>query len=356
MEVGILGGRGFFIAAIFLVLTAALGGAAGSPSGSGVMGIILPATGADRAFQDVLAGSFTVQFTLRKAALQLADSTQETAFTLRRALSEAAAKNSEYLLVGTYSTTATEIVLQLDLYSVASGERIRSGATSGRIDLSMDTLVAQALEKLLTGVTFRPAAQVVVVPPPDTTPRPLPPATSTPPGPSGAPTPAAAPAQVSKRFGFSTGAAPLIATGPAADYTKLGFLATLAGDFRFPLGHGVLETGILSGVGMLSATGAATDAQILLVPLGMDLRYLLSAGAFPGVILHASGGPALLSVTADYTGNETKIVPYALAGMTVDLPFSPSFGLTLEASYVVFVETSLTIMAFAPEVAMYVQF
>jgi hypothetical protein len=159
-----------------------------------------------------------------------------------------------------------------------------------------------------------------------------------------------------KRFGMSTGAAPLIATGLASNYTKLGLLATFAADYRFPVGRGVLETGILCGVSMFSATGAASDADILLVPLGADLRYLLNAGSFPGVVLHASGGPALMSVTAGYTGSETKIVPYALAGMTVELPFSPSFGFTLEASYIVFVESSLTIMAFAPEAAMYVQF
>jgi hypothetical protein len=267
------------------------------------MGVILPATGADRSLQDVLAGSFTVQFTLRKAALHLADS-GEAAFTLRRALSEAASKNAEYLLVGTYSTTATEILLQVELYSVSSGEKIRSASTSGRINLSMDTLVAQALEKTLTGIRFQEAS-AVVAPPAVTTPQPIAPATG------GPREPTTAPAVVSdtgrtppwKRFGISSGVAPLIATGPASDYAKLGVLTTFAVDLRFPFAAGALEAGVLSGACWLSASGAVSAADILIIPVGADLRYLLNSGAFPGIILHVSGGPALMRLRGERDEN-----------------------------------------------------
>jgi hypothetical protein len=321
------------------------------------MGVILPATGADRSLQEVLAGSFTVQFTLRKAALHIADSGEEAAFTLRRALSEAASKNAEYLLVGTYSTTATEILLQVDLYSVANGQKIRSASASGRIDLSLDTLVAQALEKTLTGIKFQEASAVVVAPPAETTPQPIAPATASPREPTTAPPVVSDTGRAPpwKLFGISSGVAPMITTGPAADYTKLGLLATFAVDLRFRAGAGALEAGILSGACWLSATGVVSTADILIVPIGVDLRYLLNSGAFPGVILHASGGPALMSVNASYLGDQTKIVPYVLGGLTLDLPFDPSLGLTVEASYVAFLESSLVIMAFAPEVSLYVR-
>ena len=319
------------------------------------MGVILPATGADRSLQDVLAGSFTVQFTLRKAALHIAESGEEAAFTLRRALSEASSKNAEYLLVGTYSTTAMEILLQVDLYNVASGQKIRSAAASGRIDLSMDTLVAQALEKTLTGIKFQEASAVVVVPPSETTPQPIAPATTGPHDPGTAPAVASDSGRTRpwKLFGISSGVAPLIATGPASDYTKLGLLATFAVDLRFRAGAGALEAGILSGACWMSATGAVSSADILIVPIGVDLQYLLNSGAFPGIILHLSGGPALMSVKASYLGDQTKIVPYVLGGLTLDLPFDPSFGLTVQANYVAFLESSLAIMAFAPGVSLY---
>ncbi len=347
-----------FIAVILLIFASGLAGAAGRSPGSGVMGVILPATGADRSLQDVLAGSFTVQFTLRKASLHIAESGEEAAFTLRRALSEAASKNAEYLLVGTYSTTASEILLQVELYNVANGEKIRSATSSGRINLSMDTLVAQALEKTLTGIKFQETSAVVVAPPVDTTPQPIAPATTGPREPTTTPAPAADSGHAApwKLFGISSGAAPMIATGPASDYSKLGVLATVAVDMRFRFGVGALEAGILSGACWISATGAVSDANILIIPIGVDLKYLLNSGAFPGIILHVSGGPALMSVNTSYTGNETKIVPYVLGGLTLDLPFDLSFGLNLEASYVAFLEGSLVIMAFAPEVSLYVRF
>lgn len=356
MEVGILAGRRLFFAVILVILASGFSGAAGRSPGSGVLGVILPASGADRSLQDVLAGSFSVQLTLRKAALHLAGSDEEKAFTLRRALSEAVSQNAEYLLIGTYSTTATEILLQVELYNVASGEKIRSAASSGKIDLSLDTIVAQALEKALSGVRFREtSADIVVAPPAETTPQPIAPATGTPREPTTAPAADTGSGQPWQILAISSGVAPLVATGPASDYTKLGLLATFSVDLRFQLAAGALQAGVLSGVCLFSATGAVSAADILIVPIGIDLQYLLNSGAFPGIILHLSGGPALMSVKAGYFGDASKIVPYALAGMTLDLPFSPSFGLALEASYVAFLESSLVIMAFAPEVSLYVR-
>ena len=219
----------------------------------------------------------------------------------------------------------------------------------------MDTLVAQALEKALTGINSRKRRQL-------SWPRPrsrlrsrlprqraaLASRAPRPPSPliSGRATPW-------KLFGISSGVAPMIATGPAADYTKLGLLTTFAVDLRFRAGG--LEAGVLTGACWMSATGVVSTASILIIPMGVDLQYLLNSGAFPGIILHASGGPAFMSVNASYTGTETKIVPYVLGGLTLDLPFDPSLGLTVQANYVAFLESSLAIMAFAPEVSLYVR-
>jgi hypothetical protein len=321
------------------------------------MGVIVPSTGADRSLQNVLAGSFTVQLTLRKASLRLAGAGEETAFTLRRALSEAASQNAEYLLIGTYSTTASEILLQVELYNVTTGQKIRSAATSGKIDLSLDTVVAQALEKTLSGIRFRQAsADIVVAPPAETTPQPIAPATGTPREPATAPAADAGHEQPWQVLAISSGAAPLVATGPASDYTKLGLLATFSADLRFRFAAGAIQAGILSGICLFSAAGVVSSADILIIPIGVDLQYLLNPGAFPGIILHLSGGPALMNVKASYFGDESKIVPYVLGGMTLDLPFSRAFGLALEASYVAFLESSLLIMGFAPEVSLYVRF
>jgi hypothetical protein len=321
----------------------------------------MPGTGADRSLQEVLAGSLSVQLTRRKTVFQLTNASDARTFTLANGLKQAATQNVEYLLVGTYTTTATDCSLQVDLYEVAGGKKIRSTGSSGRINLSLDSVVAQALEKALTGISFHePSAGIAAAQQGET--------------PSEAISPAieAAPVQVPvnpatgeanhapepfwRLLAISSGVAPLITTGAASDYAKLGLLATLALDFRFRLDSGTLAAGILSGVSWLGAKGAVSTADILIVPIGLDLQYAMNEGSFPGITLHLSGGPALMSVDADYTGTETKIVPYVLAGMTLDLPFAAFMGLAVEASYVAFIESSLLIMAFAPEVSLYVRF
>ena len=127
-------------------------------------------------------------------------------------------------------------------------------------------------------------------------------------------------------------------------------------DLRFPLGAGTLGAGILSGACLFTASGAVSDAFVLLVPLGLDMQYSFGSPG-PGVILHVSGGAALMSTSAPATPTLLKIVPYALAGIALDVPFSPALGITVEASYAVFFESAtLPIMAFAPEVSLYVRF
>jgi hypothetical protein len=357
-EVCVLAAR-LFASMVLLILCSALGNTADRAPGSGVLGVILAESGADTSLRDVLAGSFAVQLTLRKAVLHFMTPAGVPGFTVPRGLSEAAAQNAEYLIVGTYSTTDTECNLRVDLYNVSSGQKIRSAQSSGRIDLSMDLIVAQALEKTLSGVRFHEAAgSAPAETPQEAIPKPIPPA-------SGASSSAVSQPQgaiaargpiARKLLAIESGVAPLIVTGPAADYAKIGLLATLALGLRFPIAAGTFQGGVLTGVCWLGATGAVSSADVLMVPIGLDLQYLLNEGAFPGVTLHVSGGPALVSVNAAYVGNVSKIVPYLLAGMTLDLPFAAFVGLALEARYVAFFESSLTIMAFAPEVSVYVRF
>ncbi len=339
------------------------GFAADRASGSGVLGVILQARGADPAFREVLAGSFTVQLTRKKADLRFLAPSEEPRFTVSSALSTAASQNAEYLLVGTYWTSATECRVEVDLYEVASGEKVRSELAQGRIDLSLGSVVARAIEKAFAGIVFHgratgspeAAATVPVVP---VSAKPIAPAGGVLPGPMTEPVRAVTVGSPPGRrlLGFSTGVAPMILTGSASDYAKLGLIATAAVDLRFPLAGGTLGAGILGGACWLSATGAVSTADVLIFPAGIDLQYLLNEGAFPGIALQLSGGPALMKVASAYGVDDSKLVPYALAGMTLDLPFAPFVGLALEARYLVFYESSLPIMAFSPEASLYVRF
>ncbi len=92
------------------------------------------------------------------------------------------------------------------------------------------------------------------------------------------------------------------------------------------------------------------------MPLGLDVG-LRMGGEGIGIGLHLGGGPALMATSAPAVSTLLKVVPYALAGMAVEVPFSAAVGLAVQASYAVFFESaSLPIMAFAPEVSLYARF
>jgi hypothetical protein len=324
------------IAAIALTMIACAGGyAESSQPGPDILGFILPGPDADASLQPVLRQSFTVQLARRKLIAQLAESDRPQEFKLKEALSITTGRDAQYLVLATYTTTTTECGFLVQVYDPASGELLQGGEASGRIDLSLDAVVAHALDVALAGIRFREAPAAVVTPV-ETLP--------------------VMPRETWKQFSLSVEAAPLFATGVVSEYAKIGFLAALTADYRLPIGTGVLEAGVLAGVCIMNATGAVTEAGLLVLPVGIDLRWVMAAGSFPGVTLYLGGGPALMSVTAAYLGNSmAKIVPYILAGLTLDLPFSPVFGMAFGARYVAFLESSLPIMAFAPTVSVYVQ-
>jgi hypothetical protein len=316
---------------------------------SGVVGSIQPGTGADVTLKGVVSTALAVQLARRQARLEiveLPDLPQSS--RAPEGLSRAAGEKAQYLLLGEYTTSPKSFTLEIDLYDVGTKRKVRTITATGPIDLSMDSVVADALDRTLTGIEFKQASMIRTTPPdPD--------------HPTGTTviTPSAAP-RGTPAVGFlalSSGVAPFILMGGASVYASVGLLATFSADIRLPLGPGVFGVGLLSGLCALDATGVAATAQVLIVPVGADVRYSMNEGGFPGIVLHASGGPAVMNVSADYAGSLTKVVPYVLAGMSLGLPFSSFIGLSIEADWAAFFESAaLPIMAFAPEVSMYVRF
>jgi len=152
-----------------------------------------------------------------------------------------------------------------------------------------------------------------------------------------------------------TGAAPFVPLGKGT-YANLGVLGTFSGVYRFPAGPGLLGTGILAGVGTMQVTGVVSSAGLMVVPLGVELSYSMNEGGFPGILFHVSAGPALLNAVTTYEGTLTKVIPYLMAGMRVDAPFTSYLGLSVEAGWSGFFEsTSVVIMGFTPGVALYVR-
>ena len=367
----------------------------------GVAYVVGPSANADASLREIIAGTIGLQLTRRNAPPEELPPATDGPPVLSRTIAQAADRNAQYLILATYTTSSGDIAIELTLYDVSTAQQVGKASQSGPINLSLDALVAQALSKAAGGVEFRQpvlggttggGGAVGDTEAATNTGAPSGTGASNGTGaPSGTGTSsdttaaigtgrtgttgasgtsgltgttgagssrASRPPRKGTSLGITTGAAPLLLTGPAGAYANLGSLATISVAFRFPLGPGTMGAGILSGVGSLKASGAVTTAEILLVPMGVDAQYTLNDGGFPAITLHVGGGPSLLNVAAKYLDSSpTKVIPYLLAGMTLELPFSSFMGMAVEAAWTTFFESSaLPIMAFAPEVSFYVRF
>ena len=347
------------------------------PPAAGVLGSVEAAPGADPALLEVVLTALDLQFMRRNApfvsvSLKGTDRDVETL-----GLRQAADRHQQFLLLGVYSTSSRTMTLSVQLYDAETGARLSSAAVSGRIGLSLDSLVTRALDKVLAGLTLQPAPQPLapagsgekpgaIAPGSDLAPGALVPALPPGPGAGGAAGnpgepgstagPGARPASRPAALSMCTGAAPFIPLGNGT-YANLGVLGTFSAVYRFPLGPGLLGMGILAGVGGMQATGLVSTATLLVAPVGAELSYSMNEGGFPGILVHVSAGPAVFNATTTFEGTLSKVVPYLLAGMRLDAPFTPWLGISVEAAWVGFFESnSDVIMGFAPGASLYARF
>jgi hypothetical protein len=336
--------------------------------GSGVLACVQPEQGADGTLREVVRSMLEVQFERRGTRLTSVqvDAAVPSA-QAQSGLKEAAKQNTQYFVLAKYTTSSTDFGLDVELYDVASSKSLSTGAASGRIGLALDSVVAEAVDRALVGVMFRPAPQ-----PPSaqtssaggTAATPVPGVTTNDGG--NAPSTTGGTSRADKkttgarggaRLGFTGGAAPFVPLGGPGNYAQLGVLATLSGNYRFPVGPGQLGVGFLTGVGAMNVAGLVADGNLVVVPIGAEVTYSMNEGGFPGVLARLSAGPAVMGLTTAYDGTLTKTVPYVLAGLDLSLPFTSFLGLSIELAWASFFEsTSLAIMGFVPEVTLYVRF
>ena len=159
-----------------------------------------------------------------------------------------------------------------------------------------------------------------------------------------------------KHFELSTGFAPFLVTGAASKYFKIGYLASLYGNFRIDLGTGQLGIGWFFGINIFGAEGVVAATDNLLIPLGLDFRYIIGNGLPLGLFVHISGGPAIFIVDSTLKGGLVNVMPYVMGGIGLSLPFSDFFGIAVDTSYAVFFEQSILIMGFTPSGYIYLSF
>ncbi len=156
---------------------------------------------------------------------------------------------------------------------------LATSTASGRISLTMDSIVSAALDQVLPSMRARfPADAAAAAAAGGTA------AASTATGggtssvatggttgivtavgPSDGSAGAAEPSARWRWVELAVGGAPLVTTGTVADYAKIGAFAALDLDLRFPVGRSVLSAGLLAGAGWFRAVGVGV-ADILVIP------------------------------------------------------------------------------------------
>ncbi len=149
-----------------------------------------------------------------------------------------------------------------------------------------------------------------------------------------------------KDFLFSADMGLFLAAGEAGRYMKTGFSPSFFGGYRFKPG---LFCGLNLGAMFFQAEGFATEAQGFIVTSGPELRLKFDAGgpAVPG--LRAAAGGALFVVTPEGGDSETKLVPSAEAGMTMDFALG-KLVLTAAADIALFYENGALLYGFMPRI------
>ena len=308
-----------------------------------VIVVVVPGDNADSGFQSVLRDSLLVNLTRNRMKPAAVEQPENAKAVARQ-------QQADYLVSGTYRNTTENLELTLEVWLPDGRVPLATGKASGRISLTMDALVGAALEQVLPAMQARfpadgaPTSAGTAVT-----------GTVAATSPAGAVAGTPEPPARWRRVELSIGGAPLVTTGSLADYAKIGALSTLSLDIRFPIGRGVLAAGLLAGVGWFRAAGLEV-ADILLVPVGADLRWTIAPGASPGVALHASAGPTVLVAVTGWAGTLTKIVPYVIGGLDVDIGLTPVLGLRIEADYTVVFEGSMVLQGFVPQLSLRTRF
>ena len=365
-------------AAILLFLTLVAAPCFALDPAPDVLCLIVPGQGTDPGLQRVVTDAVLVQLARRKLSAEVVDPSVSNVSTVKTALALARQEGAQVLVVGNYMASQQALSLSFQAFDPASRRHFDAVSEAGPIDISMDSVVSKALSEALEGVPLTPSVGAADPSDPQGAGGSAgqPGAVSTGAGSTSSSagavqvgtalpgagtdrtvrTSAIPPTSWSQRkpsiMGVYAGFAPLVTTGPVAQYAQYGWTALVSADVAFSLWSGSFGAGILSGACWFDATGLATTARVLLVPVGLDLRFTLERPDSPWLALHLSGGPAALQATTAWSADLSKAVGYALAGLVMDLPFTASIGMTLETSYVVFFESaSLPIMGFIPEVS-----
>jgi hypothetical protein len=150
-------------------------------------------------------------------------------------------------------------------------------------------------------------------------------------------------------LGFS--GAPFLVGGDDGGFFQAAGDASARVTWYFPSRSLAFGLGLSATCILLQAQGPLESATGILAPLALDLR--LSARTEDEQFrpyIHAAFGEALMSLQTQLYGNRLGFLPYAGAGLGLGWVLGSGLGLSIDLSYLVFLDGEDLIMGFNPGV------
>lgn len=335
----------------------------GSETSPDVVALIVPLNSDAEDFVAVVAGALELRFNpagliLDVRTLRPSGSAQPDNDTLIRQVGRTAAGA---ILICRFSIVGREMKAAMDWQDVPKGAHAAVSEKKGQVDLLLDAYILRVLDTLLAQVQGRINEMAAKRRDAAAAARSIADAAA---AKAAAETPPAAgrqePASVAsvrptmeddtgaRRFLISTGIAPFIPIGAASSFFSLGYLYSIAGNVVFPVPSGRIGVGISLGVISFTAQGAPGAITSFLIPFGLDASYRLGARSLTDFLFHLTGGAAVLFVSSPTLGTKAKTVPFLRGAVGVELQFSRTVGVLLDAGYEIYFEMPLMIMGVSP--------
>ncbi len=332
------------LAALLCLLAAFAAAADAAPR---VLQIVQPQAGErDLELQEILTRFLRIE--LERAGLLPIPSDQDKPIAgARRLAALAAEQKARFVLIATYLRSGQDVELELQWLDPDSSRVAATEQRTAPINLELDGVVASAARVLLDRTGAR-RERVEVVEKPQTVERPVP----LPPAISAA---GVAPPEPFRPFESTIAFSAVLTTGFASDYFKYGFMPSAFAGYRVRVPRAALALGLSAGYNSFVTEDAVEETGIETVPIGAEARYEYGGSGPLLVYLRAAAGPALLRfqpVGGDWL---VKLVPFGIAGIGVGIPLTDLFGITVEASYSVYLEKAQPIMGFTPSIGTYVR-
>jgi hypothetical protein len=352
----------FAVLVVILVSFASLHSWAGHLEQTNMTVLITSASTVDERVERILTESTLIYLERESINTVLADYDLSDDEPSRRDITRLAREGgSDFVLIGTYNPSAesaSSLTISFTIYLADPAIPVATYRGDAKIDLTLDRTIADFLDILLdeafaylsetgsdvisnsTGGEAAPTnGETTVTGDSVLVPEIVPGAG------------ADQPAVVQDTIEFSFGYAPAFAVGDASGYYQIAQGASASLHLVLGKRNGI-GIGITGSAVFTSATGVATDGELLIVPFAGSLAFR-SEPAPLGAFLSLGGGGALIRVTNTTLGTFMKLTPYATASVGMKLAFLNWIGINAGVTFDAVFEGSVMITSFAPSISLY---